>query len=233
MSCDNNSDFWCFSLLVAFEFRIFSRSLLVFAAIFPIMRMEDYSPQCCCGNGRMVLLRVGRSARNAGRYYYKCPLYHDHHGSFKWFDEWAAFRNHSGMTRLPKIPNRPLVTSKRDDDLSDVPPTRARHIRHSIKKGSPPTTTLVIVVLVLLVVGFAIGMQAWSVFLFSLLCFTCKTLGCYWSNLYVSHEQTPHEPLITEYLNQNNTVTHKTHDHNTAKEHQPACIMCHASHAIS
>lgn len=68
-----------------------------------IMRMEDYNPHCCCGNGRMVLLSAGRSAKNVGWLYYKYPLFHDHVGSFNWFDEWTATRTHSVRDRGSKM----------------------------------------------------------------------------------------------------------------------------------
>ncbi|XP_057782021.1 uncharacterized protein LOC131000240 [Salvia miltiorrhiza] len=54
--------------------------------------MEPYSlgwypnPDCSCGR-RMLLLRAGYKAHNAGRYYYKCPTFENHLNGFFWFDE--------------------------------------------------------------------------------------------------------------------------------------------------
>ena len=47
-------------------------------------------PLCSCGNGKMVLRRAGPEAKNAGRYYYKCPVRGQHSGDFKWADEYHA-----------------------------------------------------------------------------------------------------------------------------------------------
>ncbi|KAL1540575.1 hypothetical protein AAHA92_24910 [Salvia divinorum] len=46
------------------------------------------TPDCVCGRGKMELHCAGRSAMNAGRYYYKCPINAKHSGSFKWCDEY-------------------------------------------------------------------------------------------------------------------------------------------------
>ncbi|KAG6392661.1 hypothetical protein SASPL_146885 [Salvia splendens] len=51
------------------------------------MQQGVYLLLCSCGNGMMDLRCAGRTARHAGRYYYKCPVNGDHPGSFKWFDE--------------------------------------------------------------------------------------------------------------------------------------------------
>ncbi|KAL1564377.1 hypothetical protein AAHA92_06728 [Salvia divinorum] len=50
--------------------------------------MADGIPECICGEGKMVLRCAGKSAMNAGRYYYKCPVNGKHPGSFLWSNEY-------------------------------------------------------------------------------------------------------------------------------------------------
>ncbi|KAL1544820.1 hypothetical protein AAHA92_00386 [Salvia divinorum] len=48
------------------------------------------SPQCRCGQGKMVVRCGGKFANHPGRYYYKCPLNAKHAQSFIWCDEFQA-----------------------------------------------------------------------------------------------------------------------------------------------
>ncbi|KAL1550620.1 hypothetical protein AAHA92_18561 [Salvia divinorum] len=50
--------------------------------------MADGIPECICGEGKMVLRCAGKSAMNAGKYYYKCPVNGKHPGSFLWSNEY-------------------------------------------------------------------------------------------------------------------------------------------------
>ncbi|KAL1547693.1 hypothetical protein AAHA92_16016 [Salvia divinorum] len=47
-------------------------------------------PFCACGAGKMMLLRAGEAATNAGRYYYKCPRNGKHVKSFIWCDDYHS-----------------------------------------------------------------------------------------------------------------------------------------------
>ncbi|KAL1546015.1 hypothetical protein AAHA92_22674 [Salvia divinorum] len=49
--------------------------------------MHEAIPLCVCGKGKIDLRCAGKSAINAGRFYYKCPVNGKHPGSFKWCDE--------------------------------------------------------------------------------------------------------------------------------------------------
>ncbi|KAL8457292.1 hypothetical protein ACS0TY_034410 [Phlomoides rotata] len=35
----------------------------------------NYPPNCCCGNGKMLIKCAKDGSNHHGRYYYKCPVY--------------------------------------------------------------------------------------------------------------------------------------------------------------
>lgn len=67
---------------------------------------NDGGPDCVCGEGKMVLLRAGKWAINAGRYYYKCPVDGKHPGWFWWYDEYPFQANRKVSFSPPEKPRR-------------------------------------------------------------------------------------------------------------------------------
>lgn len=94
------------------------------------------------------MLRAGRTAKNASRYYYKCPLNEDHAGSFKWFDEWTATRNQSSHGRVSKMVNRQPIAPKRHDEVGDVHVTHSRYCRNSTNTGFASPMSIVLMAFV-------------------------------------------------------------------------------------
>lgn len=92
---------WSFGTMADFDYANMYSDLncvtLVFIAAFllvihlcNIMYEAGDAPECCCGEGEMVLLKAGKHAMNAGRYYLKCPADGKHPMSFKWYDAYRA-----------------------------------------------------------------------------------------------------------------------------------------------
>lgn len=104
----------------------------------------------------MVLLCAGRTTKNAGRYYYKCPLYEDHLGSFKWFDAWEAENNPTMQAMTTKLLGWPQNTHKRPDDCGDGHATCSRSSPQSNGTGFASTVLLLFRSLVLVLIGIVI-----------------------------------------------------------------------------
>ena len=122
-------------------------------------------PLCSCGNGFIELRQAGKTAKNAGRYYYKCLLNDDHRWSFKWFDEVPMFA----------------------EDALNVNSTHGSRPPTTTQTLTLPTTMTVVVNRVLCAARLH-AMQAFSYFLYLLWrnghmcneCTTCNQPPCKW-----------------------------------------------------
>ncbi|KAL1568899.1 hypothetical protein AAHA92_00446 [Salvia divinorum] len=74
-------------------------SLLVsFSCICSRLLAMDDTPDCSCGKEKMTMRCAGKSALNAGRFYYKCPTNGKHAGLFLWCDEFHGGNPKEGIS---------------------------------------------------------------------------------------------------------------------------------------
>lgn len=117
-----------------------------------------YPPFCSCGNGRMVLRRAGDIAKNAGRYYYKCPLENDHRGSFKWFDGLP----HTKEVYMPALSTNMSTPDRYHDTECTAANYEAKRYQVCCGRGEvgvvfPPALLFALMGVVFLLLGFIVG----------------------------------------------------------------------------
>lgn len=84
-----------------------------------IMYQAGVIPECCCGEGKMELLKAGKYAINAGRWYLRCPTKGNHPMSFMWYDEYYSEKKWHISQEIANEVRESRPTAVRDNSYSN------------------------------------------------------------------------------------------------------------------